>query len=64
MEPLQRAAATAWLAPFPPAAMENRPPIKVSPGLGIEGNWRTISVLELPTTITLALFMVAPWVFM
>jgi len=47
---VQENAATAWLAPLPPAAMENFPPRIVSPGLGMRGTLMIISVLELPTT--------------
>ena len=51
--PPARAAATAWLAPFPPAAVRNSPPRRVSPGLGTWATRRIISsVLELPTTTT------------
>ena len=44
------AAATAWLAPLPPAALVNSPPMMVSPGLGIRAILMIMSVLELPTT--------------
>src|SRR4051812_23005948 len=44
------AAATAWFAPLPPAAVTNSPPRIVSPGLGIRSSLRIMSVLELPTT--------------
>ncbi len=54
--PPARAAATAWLAPLPPAAMENSPPRTVSPGRGMRGTRMIMSVLELPTTRTLVTY--------
>ena len=48
--PPRRAAATAWLAPFPPGFMKKVPPMTVSPGAGRCSVRMTMSVLELPTT--------------
>src|SRR4051812_17291791 len=47
--PPKRCAATAWLAPLPPALIKNVPPNTVSPGAGRCSVLMTISVLELPT---------------
>ena len=49
-DPPARAAATAWLAPFPPRAVKKSPPITVSPGRGSVETRTTMSVFELPTT--------------
>src|SRR6185437_1792659 len=48
--PPRRAAATAWLAPFPPANIKKVPPRTVSPGPGRIGLLTTMSVLVLPQT--------------
>src|SRR4051812_7322146 len=48
--PPARAAATAWFAPFPPAARVNAPPSIVSPGPGKRGALMMRSVFELPIT--------------
>src|SRR5664279_1785569 len=48
--PPARAAATAWLAPLPPAAVTNSPPRMVSPGCGMRSSLMIMSVFELPMT--------------
>src|ERR1035437_927235 len=48
--PPARAAPTAWLAPLPPAALANSPPIMISPSFGIRSILIIMSVFELPTT--------------
>ena len=48
--PPSLAAATAWLAPLPPAFIKKVPPSNVSPGNGSVAAFTTISVLALPTT--------------
>src|ERR1035437_5061443 len=48
--PPARAAPTAWLAPLPPAALANSPPIMVTPGFGMRSILMIMSVFELPTT--------------
>src|SRR5260221_7176176 len=55
-----RAAATAWLAPLPPAAVVRSPPKTVSPGIGSRSARTIISVLDEPTTMTRAGGMVQP----
>src|SRR4051812_45922609 len=47
-----RAAATAWLPPFPPSCRSNRPPTTVSPGTGRVGTKTWKSTLTEPTTRT------------
>src|SRR5260221_12832128 len=54
-----RAAATAWLAPLPPAARTNPPPRTVSPGSGKRSQATPRSVFELPTTTMLGAAIVA-----
>ena len=47
-----RAAATAWLAPFPPGWRAKLPPVTVSPGTGIRAVRTTRSTFIDPTTTT------------
>jgi hypothetical protein len=47
-----REAATAWLAPLPPANVSRSPPSTVSPGPAKRATRTTRSVFELPTMIT------------
>ena len=47
-----RAAATAWLAPFPPAAVMKPDPASVSPASGTRGASMDRSMFMLPKTIT------------
>jgi hypothetical protein len=56
----RRAAATAWLAPFPPGTVENPLPATVSPGKGSRATRATRSMLRLPTTTTSGALMAAP----
>src|SRR6516164_2600694 len=57
--PFKRAAATAWLAPLPPAFIKKFPPKIVSPGAGKCAHLITISVLELPITTIIELILEA-----
>ncbi len=49
-----RAAATAWLAPFPPGAKAAAPPSTVAPGTGRSGTVTEMSMFRLPSTVSLA----------
>jgi hypothetical protein len=49
-----RAAATAWLAPFPPGANAAAPPSTVAPGPGRAGTVTEMSMLRLPSTVSRA----------
>ena len=48
------AAATAWLAPFPPGAMAAAPPRTVAPGPGSAGTVTEMSIFRLPSTVSRA----------
>jgi hypothetical protein len=48
------AAATAWLAPFPPGAKTAARPSTVAPGTGRSGTVTEISMFRLPSTVSLA----------
>src|SRR5471032_3326409 len=54
---LRRAAATAWLAPLPPAMVAKAPPASVSPGSGMRGTRSTRSILILPITTIMTVFL-------
>jgi hypothetical protein len=58
--PPARAAATAWLAPLPPAITAKSRPTTVSPGRGSAGVLATRSMLTPPTT-TIRVLPIPPW---
>src|SRR5471032_982406 len=55
--PPRRAAATAWLAPLPPAMVAKAPPASFSPGSGMRGTRSTRSILILPITTIMTVFL-------
>src|SRR5262249_43470342 len=57
-----RRAATAWLAPFPPADRPICPPETVSPGRGSRGTATVKSRLLLPITTTRGIGGASPWI--
>ena len=50
------AAATAWLAPFPPGVNRAAEPSTVAPGSGSRGTVTEISMFRLPSTVTCGRF--------
>ena len=53
-----RAAATAWLAPFPPGVKVAAEPSTVAPGDGSRGTVTEISMFRLPSTVTCGRFAI------
>ena len=52
------AAATAWLAPFPPGVKRAAEPSTVAPGSGSRGTVTEISMFRLPRTVTCGRFRI------